>query len=107
LNSLRRAGRGLKIEWYQVDPDSIHIGYTIGSLGIRQQTGASIVAILRGEDVLVNPEASTVLQKGDRLAVIGTEEQRKAFVTWLTNSQTGMTVPIQQPVEADLQLSMS
>jgi CPA2 family monovalent cation:H+ antiporter-2 len=107
LNCLRRAANGLTIEWYQLQPDSIHVGYTIGALGIRQQTGVSIVAILRGTDVIVNPESHTMLQSSDRIAVLGTREQREAFVSWLNNSRLGMTVPLERPVEADMQLSMS
>jgi CPA2 family monovalent cation:H+ antiporter-2 len=106
LNCLRRAGQGLTIEWYQIPPDSIHVDYTIGSLRIRQQTGASVVAVLRDTQVLVNPEASTQLQPGDRLAVIGTEAQRQAFVAWLMNSRMGMTVPLRR-IGTDAQLSPS
>lgn len=106
LTYLRQANQGLTIAWYQIPDDSIHMHYTFETLRIRQQTGASIVAIVRGSDVLVNPEGTTVLQPGDRLAVIGTEEQRQAFTSWLMDSRLGMTVPLER-AESDVQLTSS
>ncbi|NJL33456.1 MAG: hypothetical protein HC893_05885, partial [Chloroflexaceae bacterium] len=103
LACLRRASQGLTIEWYQLRPDSAYEGRTIGSLNIRQQTGASVVAIVRHNEVLVNPEAGTLLHGGDRLAVLGTEDQRQQFVTWLGDGELGVTVPSRlfAPVEVE------
>jgi CPA2 family monovalent cation:H+ antiporter-2 len=92
-NCLRRANNELNIEWHQVPPDSIHAGYTIGELHIRRTTGASVVAIVRDEEVIVNPEPSVVVQGGDSLAVLGSEQHRLEFVAWLKDSHVGMTVP--------------
>jgi CPA2 family monovalent cation:H+ antiporter-2 len=95
LSCLRRAQQGLTIEWYQLRPDSAYAGRTIGSLRIRQETGASVVALLRNMEVFVNPEASMVLQGGDRIAILGTEEQRQGFVAWLGWGELGVTVPLE------------
>lgn len=99
LSCLRRAQQGLTIEWYQLRTDSAYAGRTIGSLSIRRETGASVVALLRQNEVIVNPEADTVLYGGDRLAVLGTEDQRQGFVLWLGWGELGMTVPL--ALEAD------
>lgn len=45
------------------------LGKSIGALQFRQETGATIVAIRRGEQVLLSPEPQTVLQEGDILVV--------------------------------------
>jgi CPA2 family monovalent cation:H+ antiporter-2 len=106
LSCLRRAGSELTIQWHQLPDDSIYSGYSIASLNIRQRTGASIVAIVREGEVIVNPEVSTILQGGDRIAVIGNEEQRQSFIGWLRDSHIGMTVPARLPEpEADTQIS--
>jgi CPA2 family monovalent cation:H+ antiporter-2 len=97
LSCLRRANNELNIEWHQVPPDSIHAGYAIGALHIRRITGASVVAIVRDNEVMVNPEAAVVVQGGDSLAVLGTEKQRLEFVAWLKDSHLGMTVPSRLP----------
>jgi len=50
------------------------IGKKIHDLNVRKRTGASIVAIIRGEEILNNPSAKMVLKENDLLMVIGTAE---------------------------------
>jgi CPA2 family monovalent cation:H+ antiporter-2 len=106
LGCLRRAAGELTIQWYQLDEHSHHLGQTLGSLRIRQITGASIVAILRDCEVLVNPEGSTQLLAYDRLAVLGTTEQRKEFLAWLTDSQLPQDALADAPLLDDEQLTV-
>jgi K+/H+ antiporter YhaU regulatory subunit KhtT len=47
------------------------IGQSIKQLKFRQRTGATLVAIRRGVEIIVSPEAEAVLQQGDRLVVVG------------------------------------
>lgn len=51
---------------------------TIGELEIRARTGASVVAVARGRRVDANPGPDTRLHPGNRVAVLGTPEQRNA-----------------------------
>jgi K+/H+ antiporter YhaU regulatory subunit KhtT len=69
-------------------------------LNVRQHTGASIVAIVRGKEKMINPPSKTVLCAGDRLAVVGTDEQRHTFIAWLHAGEQA------RPVD-DLQLTMN
>ncbi|COW82938.1 TrkA domain-containing protein [Mycobacterium tuberculosis] len=46
----------------------------LGDTRARTRTGASIVAIVRDEDVLASPGPTDVLRAGDVLIVIGTED---------------------------------
>jgi CPA2 family monovalent cation:H+ antiporter-2 len=96
LSCLRRASSELTIEWHQLPPDTIYDSHSIWELNVRRHTGTSIVAVVREGEVLVNPDADTVLYGGDRLAVLGNEPQRRAFVDWLHDSRVGMTVPTRQ-----------
>jgi K+/H+ antiporter YhaU regulatory subunit KhtT len=57
------------------------VGKTIGDLRIRTSTGASIVAVVRGEEVVPNPGPEIALRAGDLVGVLGTPEQRAAFMT--------------------------
>jgi monovalent cation:H+ antiporter-2, CPA2 family len=52
---------------------------TIGELRIRSSTGASIVAVVRGEEVMPNPGPEVALRAGDLVGVLGTPDQRTAF----------------------------
>jgi len=46
----------------------------IKDLDIRKRTGASIVSIIRGDEIIKNPSATMVIQEGDLLMVMGTKE---------------------------------
>jgi K+/H+ antiporter YhaU regulatory subunit KhtT len=47
---------------------------------VRSRTGASIVAVVRGEEVFANPGPAFALAPGDVVSVLGTPEQRAAFL---------------------------
>ena len=44
-------------------------GKTLGECEFRQETGANVVAIKRGEEILLSPQAQEVLRPGDVLVV--------------------------------------
>jgi len=50
------------------------VGKTIGDLELRGRTGATILAIMRGEEVVLVPDGHQRLEPGDVLALAGTEE---------------------------------
>ncbi|MGI9050894.1 MAG: cation:proton antiporter regulatory subunit [Rubrobacteraceae bacterium] len=47
---------------------------------VREETGASLVAVVRGEEVFTNPGPDLVLRAGDTVSVLGTADQRAAFL---------------------------
>lgn len=70
----------LTIDWYTVSEGSPLAGRTIGELQIRARTGASIIAILRGQEAPnVNPGPESRIESGDTLMVIGSRRQVEAF----------------------------
>ncbi|CAA9456383.1 MAG: Inner membrane protein, KefB/KefC family [uncultured Rubrobacteraceae bacterium] len=79
LRRLRRASEVIETDWVEVPEDGLLSGRRIGELNIRAETGASVVAVVRGDDVWANPGPDFVLLGGDLLAVLGTPEQRSAF----------------------------
>lgn len=54
-------------------------GYSLIDLDIRAKYGINIVAIKRGDDILVSPQASEVIKKGDILIVIGADADINRF----------------------------
>jgi TrkA domain protein len=64
--------QGLAIDWLTVPSTSAMVGKSIGEGQIRTRTGASIVAILRGEVTVPAPEPEEVLRSGDVLVTVGT-----------------------------------
>ncbi|MGW0819202.1 cation:proton antiporter regulatory subunit [Streptomyces viridiviolaceus] len=65
---------GLLSGQVEVRSASPHAGQPLGSTRARSRTGASIVAIVRGEGVIASPKPEEVLRAGDVLIVIGTRE---------------------------------
>jgi K+:H+ antiporter subunit KhtT len=72
---------GLLIEWTTIAADSPGAGRSIADLQVRRQTRMTIVAILRGDDVVMVPEPFEVLQPGDRVVVIGRPEDLDGFIS--------------------------
>jgi CPA2 family monovalent cation:H+ antiporter-2 len=79
LAQLRRASREIETEWVRLPEADTVVGKSIGELRIRSSTGASIVAVVRGEEVVPNPGPEVALQAGDLVGVLGTPDQRAAF----------------------------
>ena len=69
----------LTIEWLLLPTGHALISQTLRDSAIRQKTGASIVAILRNEQAIINPDPDEVLQSEDTLVVIGNAKQVQLF----------------------------
>ena len=85
---LRQASRAIEVEWILLpdDPENGRadgglLGRSIGDLAVRSETGASVLAVVRGEKVIPNPGADLILEPGDAVGVLGTPEQLAAFRT--------------------------
>lgn len=75
----------LIIEWYKIEPGFTCIGKTIGELDVRQQTGATIIAIIeKDHKQTINPGPEHVLTAGATLVVTGERKQVKALKTELS-----------------------
>lgn len=71
---LTREVPGLEAGQVEVRPGSRYAGRPLGDTQARTRTGASIVAIVRGDRVLASPGPDEVLHPGDVLVVIGTDD---------------------------------
>jgi TrkA domain protein len=70
---------GLLIDWVTLDENSPATGKTIAELEIRSRTKMTVAAILRDHTPLIAPEPSEALLAGDRLVVIGRQEDLAGF----------------------------
>jgi len=64
-----------EIDRIQLAPDSPAVGKTIRGLSLRSSTGASIVAIERADQTIVNPGPEEELLSADRLLLLGDQKQ--------------------------------
>ncbi len=74
FTELTREVPGLEAGQIHLAPGGPFVDRPLGETHARTRTGASIVAIVRDEDVLASPGPAEVLLAGDVLIVIGTEE---------------------------------
>jgi len=72
LADLTREIPGLHSEPIRLPSTSAYVGKTLGQTHCRTLTGVSIVAIVRGEDVITSPEPDQLLLANDLLVAIGT-----------------------------------
>jgi TrkA domain protein len=70
----------LLIDWVTLRPDSPAADHSIAELEIRQRTRMTVVALLRDEETILAPEPGETLQAGDRLVVVGRQEDLGAFL---------------------------
>jgi CPA2 family monovalent cation:H+ antiporter-2 len=67
--------RDAELDTMEIPPGSIMIGRKLRDIPLRQQTGASIVAIERSGQRLINPGPDETLQPRDRVLLLGELEQ--------------------------------
>ena len=57
-----------------IAPGSPFAGHTLADTALRGRTGATVIAISRGQDVVLVPDGHELLRAGDVLALAGTRE---------------------------------
>ncbi len=58
---------------FELQPGSAAVGHSLAELALRSATGATVLAVVRGDEGFAIPDAHTPLQSGDVLALAGTE----------------------------------
>jgi K+:H+ antiporter subunit KhtT len=72
LGEVQQRIEGLAIEWLEVREGSSFVGSTIAEGAFRSRTGASIVAVVRGDTSVPAPEPSFAFAVGDVVVAVGT-----------------------------------
>jgi K+:H+ antiporter len=75
LHRLLAVARDVEIVWMDVAPKSAIVGRTLADVNLRARTGAWIVAVHRGSQVLPIPAPDFRIAAGDRVGLIGDPEQ--------------------------------
>ena len=76
---LSREVPGLRSGRFALRPGSPYVGRPLGDTRARTRTGCSVVAIVRGAEVVTSPAPDEVLRAGDVLVVIGSREGLEAI----------------------------
>lgn len=83
LTALHREVEGLVSEQVPLAAGSPYDGRTLGDTRARTRTGASIVAVVRGPEVVASPRPDFVFHAGDVVVVTGNAEGTAAVATLL------------------------
>jgi TrkA domain protein len=79
----------LLIDWVTLRPDSPGADRSIADLEIRHRTRMTVVAILRDDETILAPDPSEALQAGDRLVIVGRQEDLGAFLRLVVGAGDG------------------
>jgi TrkA domain protein len=85
LAALHRQVEGLVSEQILLAARSPYDGRTLGDTRARTRTGASIVAVVRGPDVVASPRPDFVFHAADVVVVVGDAEGTAAVAALLRN----------------------
>lgn len=69
----------LVMEWIKLTPESPFVNKEIGKSRIRSHTGASVIAVMRDDDVIMSPDVNLVLKAGDTVMAAGVIDQIRRF----------------------------
>jgi CPA2 family monovalent cation:H+ antiporter-2 len=75
LGDLLSASANIGITWLRLAADTPLVGQTLAEANVRARTGASVVAILRGRELITNPEPQAMLQANDLVGLVGDGNQ--------------------------------
>ncbi|WP_080509182.1 TrkA C-terminal domain-containing protein [Candidatus Halobonum tyrrellensis] len=67
------------LEWFAVPDGATLADTTLREAGVRERTGASVIAVEHGEEVTGNPHPEDEVHAGDTVVVVGTRQQVDAF----------------------------
>lgn len=60
---------------YGIAAESCAVGRTLMEIDLRRQTGASVIAVVRGEQSHSNPSSDLRLEAGDCLVLVGSQQE--------------------------------
>ncbi len=80
LDQMKMFKNQIVVEWVDLQQQSILVDKTIAESRIRTKTGASVIGVVRGTDVVPVPDIHCVLHAGDTLMVVGKSEQVEQLI---------------------------
>jgi monovalent cation:H+ antiporter-2, CPA2 family len=75
LHDMLTATDVIEITWLVLEEESPIVGQSLLKANIRSQSGASVVALIRDNQLIANPKSSIRFETGDRIGLIGEKEQ--------------------------------
>lgn len=95
------------IAHFDVAPESSLVGKTLLDLAIREKHGVNVALIERGKVTIAAPGKQERLYPGDRLSVIGTDEQLESFKPLIESTNNGSDFLQKDPDISLLKISIN
>jgi CPA2 family monovalent cation:H+ antiporter-2 len=73
------------IEEFEISPDSRIVGKTLSELRFKQETGVSVITVLRGNRKINIPGANEYIYPYDRIVVCGCDEELQKLMAFIEN----------------------
>lgn len=90
MANLNAALQSATTETVKLNPNSPAVGKNLGELNLRNATGATLIAVVRGDDTKIGPGANYKLQENDILILFGKPEKIEQAVKILApEAKTG------------------
>ncbi|MCC7438582.1 MAG: cation:proton antiporter [Armatimonadetes bacterium] len=96
LDQLLNTVRGLEITWQPVTENCEMIGKALAESNIRNTVGASVIALVRDQQVIPNPKSDMHFQQGDLIGLIGSPEELEAAARLFNPAITTPSFPNHQ-----------
>ena len=77
----------VEVETCRIEDDSPALGKSLEEMAIRQRTGASVIALMRGGVTQSNPSPKTLLESGDIVALLGPRDMIRRAMSYLVDSK--------------------
>ena len=74
-----RIGDNVMLEWYTLDESAPLVGMSLEAADVRNETGATVAAIERDDEVIQSPNPQRLFEPGDQLIVVGARENHEDF----------------------------
>ena len=87
LHDLLSASDNIGLTWLRLPPNHPLVGQTLSEANVRARAGASVVAIMRGRELITNPEPTAILKANDLVGLVGDEGQLDAANEWVSGLQ--------------------
>ncbi|MDI6890771.1 MAG: cation:proton antiporter [Thermodesulfovibrionales bacterium] len=79
--------KDIETETYLIKEDSSVSGYSIKDLRFRTETGVTIIAIQRGDEIYQNPPPEFILKSGDIILLIGKRKNINEAISYLESDR--------------------
>jgi monovalent cation:H+ antiporter-2, CPA2 family len=94
LHDLINVCSNIEVTWMRLEGCTPIIRQSLAQANLRARTGAPVVAILRGKQVVAKPRSSTIFEEGDRINLSATgnrlNRSKNCFPRWSPRNQRRM-----------------